>query len=89
MNTSTIEMNINEMEMVNGGSRGFYTDCDSLASSIMNGSIHGMVIGGFGCSLVGACIAGPLGGLSGGLIGLGAGTIIGGIVGGVTYEEDK
>ncbi len=89
MNTNTIAMNINEMDMVNGGGTGFFTDRDSRISSIADGAIGGMIIGGFGCSLIGACAAGPIGGLTGGLIGLGAGTVIGGIIGGVTYEGDN
>ena len=89
MNTNTVEMNMNEMEMVNGGGKGFFTDRDSLISSIADGAIGGMIAGGFTCSLVGACAAGPIGGLTGGLIGLGAGTVVGGIIGGVTYEEPK
>lgn len=68
---------------------GFFTDRDSRISSIADGAIGGMIIGGFGCSLIGACAAGPIGGLTGGLIGLGAGTVIGGIIGGVTYEGDN
>ena len=89
MNTGTMELNLNEMETVRGGEGGIFTACDSRCSSIANGAICGMWIGGIGCSLVGACIAGPIGGLTGGIIGVAAGTVVGGIVGGVTYEGDK
>ncbi len=71
MNTNTMELNLNEMEMVNGCGTGFFTDRDSLASSVMDGAIGGVLIGGTVCSVVGAVVAGP----------------VGGIIGGVTYEE--
>ena len=89
MNTNTMELNLNEMDTVNGGGRGFFTECDSRCSSIFNGAVEGMLIGGVGCSVVGACAAGPLGGLGGALVGIAVGSTVGGIVGGVTYEGDN
>ena len=85
MNTNTMELNLNEMEMVNGCGTGFFTDRDSLASSIMDGAI----IGGSVCSVVGAVVAGPVGGIYGGLAGIAVGSVVGGIIGGVTYEEPE
>ena len=89
MNTSTIELNLNDMEMVNGGGTGFFTDRDSRVSSIADGAIGGMITGAFTCSQAGACMGGPIDGICGGLVGLAAGTVVGGIVGGVTYEGDN
>ena len=64
MNTSTMELNLNEMEMINGGW--------DWAKSVLWG-VFGTVVG----ASLGASIGGAPGAVAGGLIGGGAGIATG------------
>ena len=65
MNTNTRELNMDEMEMVNGG----FSVWGAIA-----GAIYGGAVGATG----GGCVGGPVGGVIGGVIGGIAGGIVGG-----------
>ena len=68
MNTNMIELNMNEMELVNGG---INTDPDDLLGGLMTGWGAGFSIGAAAGTVF------PV-------VGTGAGAVIGGAVGGVT-----
>ncbi len=87
MNTNTMELNMNEMEMVNGG--GLFSDCKTRASNIFDKAVCGMCIGGIAGSTIGLAAGGTIGACTGALIGMPAGAIAGAIYGAVTYEEGK
>ena len=80
MNTNTMELNLNEMEMVNSG---------TSAEDHYLGAITGMTFGGLGGLAVGSAIGGVIGGVPGACVGgqigcvtgMVGGTIAGGIVG--------
>ena len=73
MNTNTMELNMNELEAVNGGF--------SLGGFI-KGTILGMGAGGAGGCVIGGCIGGPAGAAIGTMVGGTAGGLIGGLYGG-------
>ena len=80
MNTNMMELNLNEMEMVNGG---------TSAEDHYLGAITGMTFGGLGGLAVGSAIGGVVGGVPGAcvggqigcLTGMVGGAVAGGIVG--------
>ena len=73
MNTETMELNLNEMETVSGGS--FWDH--------LNGVTVGMGAGGLAGLAVGSAVAGP----TGGMVGLAAGAVGGAIAGGIVGAE--
>lgn len=89
MDTNVKAMNMNEMEMTNGCGSGVFIDHDDRLSSIVDGTICGIAVGGLGGSAIGLLIGGPPAALVGGIIGIPVGGVAGGIIGGVTYEEPK
>jgi len=71
MNTNTMELNLNEMETVNGGDA-----MDHIAGAVM-----GFGIGGLAGLGVGSAVAGPVGAPVGAFVGCVGGAVAGGIVG--------
>ena len=71
MNTNTIELNLNEMELVNGG---------SIADHVL-GAVEGLVIGTFTGMFGGLAIGGPGGAAVGTVGGAVVGTVAGGVAG--------
>ena len=69
MNTNTMELNLNEMELVNGGSIGDH----------VLGALVGVGTGFFAGMFGGLAIAGPAGGVAG----MFGGAVVGGVAGGI------
>ena len=70
MNTNTMELNMNEMEMINGGDFGMLMiHIGSLASvGAGTGALIGAFTGGPVGTVVGAAIGGVVGGVSGAVV---------------------
>jgi hypothetical protein len=73
MDTNTMELNLNEMELVNGGSIGDH----------VLGALVGVGTGFFAGMFGGLAIAGP----AGGVVGMVGGAVAGGVVGGVAGQS--
>ena len=73
MNTNTMELNLNEMEMIAGGDIWDH----------VNGAIRGAVGGAVVVAIGGLITAGPVGGV----VGFGGGLVAGGVAGGIVGDE--
>ena len=71
MNSRMKELNLNEMNMVNGAGWG----------SFWNGVACGLCPGGGTGAIIGCCVGGPVGAMVGGGIGAVAGGVVGGVIG--------
>ncbi len=72
MNTNTMELNLNEMEMITGGDAG-----DHFAGAVMGmglgaitGGLTGGLVGGLPGIGTGAIIGAPIGAVAGGIVGI-------------------
>ena len=73
MNTNTMELNLNEMEMIAGG------DIWDHVNGAIRGALGGAVVGFIG----GLATAGP----AGGVVGFGGGFVAGGVAGGIVGDK--
>ena len=72
MNTNAMELNMNEMEMICGGSNSLWKSIKGALIGGATGAVTGCVVGG--------CVAGPAGAAVGTLVGGTAGALAGGII---------
>ena len=81
MDTNTMELNLNELETVNGGD--VWDHVLGVFTGAMGGAFTGMAAGGLG----GLGVAGPAGAVTGGLGGFAVGAVGGAVAGGIVGAD--